>query len=146
MATKTAVAIPAHCPSTADQSAPVSARKVHGSHSRVDSNGPSSHRPCLAASIEEPVTSIPTANPTSPIPSTMGMTSGFFTSRTATYRITPKASAGTQRLSVTGLTRRSTALTRRSTVRKCRSTPPATKMPPLKSSHPVPARNPPTTG
>ncbi len=50
---------------------------------------------------------MPIANSTSPIPSTIGITKGLFTRRTARSRITPKASAGTHRLSVTRASRRS---------------------------------------
>ena len=44
-ATNTAVAIPADWSSTADQSAPPSARRVQSCQSRVEVNGPSSHSP-----------------------------------------------------------------------------------------------------
>ena len=86
------------------------------------------------------MTSMPIANTTSPIPSTTGITSGFFTNRTATSKITPKANAGTQRSA-----HRSASMSLN--LRRWNSiAPKATKMPPLNSSHPVPARNPPTTG
>ena len=98
-ATSTAVAMAAACPSTADQSAPPSARNVHGCHSRADSNGPRSHPPSFATSIDEPVTTMPIANTTTPIPSTIGMTSGFFTSRTANSKTRPNASAVSECLS-----------------------------------------------
>ena len=96
-ATNTAVAIPAHCPSTADQSAPLIARSVHGSHRRADSNGPSSQRPAFAVSSEEPVRSTPATNATRPIASTTGITRGRRITRTATSRITPKTKAGSHR-------------------------------------------------
>ena len=42
VATNTAARIPAHWPATADQSAPVIERRVHGRHDWNESNGPSS--------------------------------------------------------------------------------------------------------
>ena len=45
------------------------------------------------------MTTIPIANSTSPIASTAGITSGDFTSRVATSRITPNANAGSQSFS-----------------------------------------------
>ena len=96
-AMNTAAAIPAHCSSTASQSAPVTARRVHGSHGWASSNTVSrSQLPPRALSIEEPVTSMPITNSTSPIPRTAGITSGRFTSRVVMSRIEPKARAGSQ--------------------------------------------------
>ena len=45
------------------------------------------------------MTTIPITKTTSPIPITAGITSGRFTIRTAISRITPNASAGSQRCS-----------------------------------------------
>ncbi len=91
------------------------------------------------ASVVEPVTSMPIANSASPAPMTTGITSGRFNTRVRTSRITPKTTAGTQWASTAAGRRSPTA--RRET---CMSA--ATPMPPFRSSHPVPARNPPTTG
>ena len=61
---------------------------------------------------------MPIANTTSPIPSTIGMTSGFFTSRTANSRIRPNASAVSECLSasewsMSPIVRRWTSIARR---------------------------------
>ena len=76
MATNTAVTIPAHDSSTDAQSAPASASNVHVFHNTTESNDPSSHPPSRTSSIEEPVTTIPITNTTSPIPITAGITRG----------------------------------------------------------------------
>src|SRR5215210_6791654 len=95
VATKTAVAIPAHDSSTEGQSAPPSALNAHGCHGCAVSDDPnSSHPPSRTSSIEEPVATIPATNTTSPITITAGITSGRFTTRTETSRITPNARAG----------------------------------------------------
>ncbi len=148
----TAVAIPAHWPSTADQSAPVIARSVQGSHRRADSKGPSSQRPALAVSSVEPVSSTPSTNATRPIASTTGITSGRRITRTAMSRIRPKRNAGSQRTNeysparspivpITASHCDSSGLATRRTW-----TPEETEIPRMSRSHPVPARNPPTTG
>ena len=62
---------------------------------------------------------MPIANSASPAASTIGMTNGFFTSRTARSRITPNTKAGSQCLS-------SSERSMSSIVRRCTSTPEAT--------------------
>ena len=69
--------------------------------------------------IDEPVTSIPTANTTSPIPSTAGITSGRLMTRTAMSISAPKTNAGPHRTS-------SCSRSRSSNVRRWGSTPEAT--------------------
>ena len=73
------------------------------------------------------------------MPMTAGTTSGRFTTRVVTRRITPNTNAGTQ--STSALWPRRSSIERQYTWMLA-----ATPMPPLKSSHPVPARKPPTTG
>ena len=138
-ATNTTVTMPAACPRTAHQSAPVRARKVHGWNSQPERYGPSIQNPFRASSIDDPVTSMPIANSANPTASTIGMTSGFFTSRTARNMITPNARAGSQCVSVS----RSVM---DPNVPRCTSTPEATYRPPFRRSHPAPAMKPPTTG
>ena len=139
MATNTAVTISAHDSSTDAQSAPPSASNVRNSHSCVVSDPPnSSHPPSRTSSIEEPVTTIPITNTTSPIPITAGITRGRLITRTAISRITPNASAGSRWLSWNS--------NNWPRLRSFTCIPAAALTPPLNSSHPVPARNPPTTG
>ena len=138
-ATNTAVAIPGVWWSTADQSAPAIAWMVHGCHSRVDWNGPSNQSPSRADWMDEPVTSIPIANRTIPMAIIAGITIGRRTTRVATNRSTPNASAGPQRMSSNGSTN-SWIVPRSGNI------PAETRRPPLISNHPVPARKPPTTG
>ena len=82
---------------------------------------------------------MPITNSTTPIASTAGITSGRFTSRVATSRITPKAMAGTQSCNTEESIRSPIVL-------RDGGTSAATLMPPFRSSHPAPAMNPPTTG
>ena len=78
----------------------MSARNVHGCHVSNESNGPSrSQWPDRALAIDEPVTTMPIANSTTPIARTTGITSGDFTSRVATSRITPNTNAGSHSFS-----------------------------------------------
>src|SRR3954470_22720240 len=95
-ATRTALTIAVHYESTEDQSAPPIARNVHGSHRRALSNGPSSQLPAFASESDEPVRTIPSTKTTSPMASTVGITSGRFTTRTAISRISPNTNAGVQ--------------------------------------------------
>ena len=85
------------------------------------------------------MTSIPIANSASPMPMIAGITSGRFTTRVTMSRTTPKTNAGTHRVS-------SAWRRRSSSVRRYGWMLAATPMPPFVSSHPVPARKPPTTG
>ena len=139
-ATNTAVAMPATWPSTADQSAPVIASGiVPGSQSRPAGKGPSSQSPSRTSSSVEPVTTTPTAKAARPTPITAGITSGRRTTRVITSSRMPNASAGSHRMS-------SSSRMRSSRERQNTWILAATPIPPLNSSHPVPARKPPTTG
>jgi hypothetical protein len=85
------------------------------------------------------VTTAPRTNTISPSAITEGITSGRFTTRTAISRIAPNANAGSQWTSWN-------PRIRTGTVRRWIDTCDETYIPPLKSSQPVPARKPPTTG
>ena len=137
--TNTTVAIPADSWKTAPQSAPAIARNAHGCHRPALGNGPRSHPPASASAIEEPVTTSPIANTTKPMPSAAGINSGHRVTRTPIVNATAKTSAGSHRA-------------REPHARSSRRVPTvgpmplATPIPPLTSSQPVPARNPPITG
>ena len=97
VATKTAVAMPAH---DSEHGGPVGAaeRLERPRLPRLRRLGRSEQQPppLRTSSIEEPVATIPTTNTTSPIAITAGITSGRFTTRTEMSRITPNARAESQ--------------------------------------------------
>ena len=85
------------------------------------------------------MTSTPIAKPTIPRARTAGITRARLTTLVATSKTTPNARAGIQRTSSNGSTNWPI-------VPSCGSVLAATARPPFMSSHPVPAKKPPTTG
>src|SRR5262245_54773403 len=139
-ATNTAARTPAHWPSTADQSAPVIARSVHGCQRSGSSNGPyTSHPNDFAVCREFSLISRPSPKIANPAAIAIGITSGCLMIRVATNTSSPKPIAGSHCCSVDHSVSEPNSCHRG-------STPDATYTPPLISSQPTPATNPPTTG